>query len=336
MGMRKVTIISYDCPSCGASVKIDANASKATCEYCGNQFVIEQEKTQTSNVPPTNARYQPSRKVMIFIPIIVVAVLFTGIFMISLFSGVLMEIDGARKDNKYEQKIDKIDPFKDIEVVVEGKEPWAEITSITSNDPDVRGTKYTVDKDEGLSNGDVVTITVGDPSIGQEWTKTTYEYTISGLDTLVTDLTQIKEEDREMIFQVAKEELVKDWKDNLDYANYTPEDVKLDIQEGNMYLSLYKENKMNAFSEFNFVWATFTSTMEADGKTYTYYHCVDISNVYYSPDGKIHGDFNLMDGSNGFLFNNELDSTFMLAVHGFESELKMEADMEKDNFTLIK
>ena len=80
----------------------------------------------------------------------------------------------------------------------------------------------------------------------------------------------------------------------------------------------------------------FETTFESNGKTYTVYQFAEIENVYMMSDGSVHGDFNTMSASSGFIFSDDFDFEEFFAIWGFETVLKMESELENENFNLIK
>ncbi|MDO5157026.1 MAG: hypothetical protein Q4D51_13795 [Eubacteriales bacterium] len=343
MGITKVTIISYECPSCGASINIDPEQTKATCEYCGAQFAIEREQEAPKNEPPRNAGYNNTarnsnqelrKKAQIFIPIIVVSVLLVGVFFINVIGGIFVALaTRSSSTQRTEQKLVEVDPFKDIKVNIEGKEPWARVTSVTNNDTSLRGISYNLDKKTGLSNGDVITIQAEEMR-GYRWTNVSYEYTVSGLDTIVREMSQLSDADKDFLFQEAQKEIEKDWEDNLQNTDISKDGIKLNIQPYQIYINVNKNEDSVFLSSDNTVFPVFEITFEGNGKNYTYYQYADIDNVYLSSDGSLHGDFNTMGVMNGFEYFQDLEDDFV--IHGFDSVVKMESNMEKDDFKLIK
>lgn len=104
------------------------------------------------------------------------------------------------------EEAEVIDPFEYINITVSGTSPYGELDYSFDNAPDaIKENEYafSADKYYDLSNGDVVTFSL------DEWyaddyfisyygvipSKTTYEYTVEGLDEFVTVTSQIKDTD---------------------------------------------------------------------------------------------------------------------------------------------
>ena len=90
--------------------------------------------------------------------------------------------------------VTEYDVFEDLRIYVEGYSSKATIR-VDDSDVQVPGLSFSWDKDEGLSNGDVITFTVKETAgrdlddfipyaYGYKLTRTAYEYTVQGLETL--------------------------------------------------------------------------------------------------------------------------------------------------------
>lgn len=340
MGERKVTILSYDCPGCGAAIKIDPDQKMANCEYCGTQFTIERETTPPQNQGYTaNPNVGPSstirnNKVLKFLPLIIVGCIFMMAWVIPLVFGGIFALTGAFSDVRTEvAKIIEVDPFENIQVKVEGMEPWATISDVKT-DTSLR-VKYKVDQKSGLSNGDVVIIEAEEMA-GYQWTHSTYEYTVSGLDTIVLDVSQLSDEDQELIYREAKKEIESQWERNLDYLDASLEDFHVDVKPYKMYINVCKDPSELFFYDKNIVYPAFETTFRIDGKNYTVYQYGEVHNVYLSPDGAMHGNFDFLDSSHGYIYSDSMGIKKSFSIWGFESILQMESAMEDENYRLIK
>lgn len=95
------------------------------------------------------------------------------------------------------------DPFEKLAVNVTGTAPYGKLNMDSSGDL-LGGLRFEADKTEGLKNGDVVTITVSAGSNqdvqtycakqGYSLTRTSMEYTVSGVNSYVQTLEEIPEE----------------------------------------------------------------------------------------------------------------------------------------------
>lgn len=338
MEEKKVKIITYDCPGCGASLKIDAEQTTATCEYCGTHFAIESEKASSQNTEYSSNSQDTRRtlatKLGIIIPVAVIAVfLLFSVVMPMLFGG-LFSVVGLLNMSMTEEQVIEVDPFENINVQIEGMEPWAKIKDVTNNS-DIYGIKYNIDKQTRLSNGDVLTIEVEEMK-GYKWTRNSYEYKVSGLDSIVLDVEQLSDADKEMLLDEARKEIENNWKSNLMNSGLTMDDINLCIMPYKIYINSNKEEDDNYFSSNNIVYPAFEITFEGNGNTYTVYQFAAIENVYLSSDGAMHGDFNNMSAVSGYIYSCNLGFEESFAIWGFDSIVKMESDMEDENYNLIK
>lgn len=99
------------------------------------------------------------------------------------------------------KEAEAFDPFEGIEVEVTGNEPFGELNFNLDNCPDPIKEYYAISADKyyDLSNGDIVTLTVDewldDEFIIEEYgmvpSRRSMEYTVSGLGTLLTSVTQL-------------------------------------------------------------------------------------------------------------------------------------------------
>lgn len=96
---------------------------------------------------------------------------------------------------------DEIDPFSDMLVEVSGTEPFItlEYTDISGDPFLMENVKYEADKTNGLSNGDVVTITATASkralkAAKKQFTRTTMQYTVEGQPFYITPDTELTDE----------------------------------------------------------------------------------------------------------------------------------------------
>lgn len=96
---------------------------------------------------------------------------------------------------------DEIDPFSDMLVEVSGTEPFLtlEYTDISGDPFLMENVKYEADKTDGLSNGDVVTITATASKTALKaakkvFSRTTMQYTVEGQPFYITPDTELTDE----------------------------------------------------------------------------------------------------------------------------------------------
>lgn len=96
---------------------------------------------------------------------------------------------------------DEIDPFSDMLVAISGTEPFLtlEYTDISGDPFLMENVKYEADKTDGLSNGDVVTITATASKTALKaakkvFSRTTMQYTVEGQPFYITPDTELTDE----------------------------------------------------------------------------------------------------------------------------------------------
>ena len=104
----------------------------------------------------------------------------------------------------------KIDVFEEIQVAVDGAAPYATVEVYsTSGDPFVRSIHFSANPESGLSNGDTVTITANiskndAKKYGYRVSDTTMKYTIEDVPSYITDVSDLKKSDVEVLFAKIK------------------------------------------------------------------------------------------------------------------------------------
>jgi len=335
MGRRKVTIITHTCKGCGANLKINPEQKSAVCEYCGAQITIENEAMESAG-GKQGSKDRLADHSLFFILLILGFAIFVSIAIIILIVGsalVFRTKNLVGKQVAVKQEIEE-NPFKGVKVQIEGMEPWARVINVT-NGSGIHGARYTWEQQDGLSNGDVITITA-EPLSGYQWTVSTYDYIVSGLNSVVVDVAQLSEEDTEMLYQEAKQEIERHWDSNLSNTGVSKEDLHLEITPYNIYINVNRDGDNAYFYGNNMVYPAFEVTFEAEGKNYTVYQFAEIDNVYITPEGSLHGDFNSMNASKGYIYTGSYGMEDAFSIWGFETVIKMESEMEDENFTLIK
>lgn len=198
------------------------------------------------------------------------------------------------------EEIATFDPFEGVEVVFEGTAPNGSAT-VKNNSASKYASKVTfkLDKTSGLSNGDVVIVSVND---GNSQNPTQYfinlceavpsvtekEFTVSGLSAYVTSASQIPEENMETMKKQASDVIrayvAKNWSKEakMDSLNYA----------GNYFLS----SKTGSGSEQNAIFlvykaqATIFDEKKEINDSFEFYTFVRFSNMLLLPDGKFSMD----------------------------------------------
>lgn len=337
MNNKKMNMIAYRCPSCGANVKIEENQSKVVCEYCGTEFQTNKEEKKQQAAPEVKvnstvsntSRKRKSIKIIgcVIIPLVGFWILGFGIIFINSINSI-----GSPGKNTKEVEILEINPFDNIKVEITGKEPYASISKVSSGDGSYTEFKY--DKNQGLSNGDVIKITA-EPKNGYVYTQSEYEYTVSGLDVLVTDIDQLSDESRELLYNEAKKVVEKSWTESLSYSDFTAEKLNIEIVPDKIYLNVNKEPS-GYYSNDNMLMPSFETSFTCNGKSYTVYQYAVINNAYLDSNGNLHAEFQNIYSGGGFVWSDDYGINDSFGIDAYESELAMESSMEDDYYKLIK
>ena len=206
--------------------------------------------------------------------------------------------------------LDSVDLFEGVDVEFSGQAPYGS-ASVTGAQ---YGLTYSLDKDEGLSNGDKVTVTVSAPYSDEDLTDymrsyyhatfsdTTKTFTVSGLTKTVTAISEIDDESLTKM-KHETEDLIK-----ANVANN--ENATLKSTE---YLGMILLSPKNADSYYNdYLYYTVykvvvSITREVSGKqttgTLTYYTYGKFENLVIV-DGKISSDFSANDPYDSVYYDN--------------------------------
>lgn len=171
-------MIDLTCPKCSATLKVDADKTKAVCEYCGHQALIEQE----AEAKETATKKQKVRSIKTkFIVAAVVALL---ILLLAAFEQLSKP---------------QINPFDCIEVTFQGTDGEGEVVLETKSagEIDANYIDFVISKKNYLLQGETITVT----ATSDRYLLTEKEriYTVEGLDEYLTDLEGIPTEALEMI-----------------------------------------------------------------------------------------------------------------------------------------
>ncbi|MCR5272893.1 MAG: zinc ribbon domain-containing protein [Lachnospiraceae bacterium] len=157
------------------------------------------------------------------------------------------------------------DVFEDVEIEFSGVAPKGEL-NFTYNGSELRASDFSIDKTYGLSNGDVVTVTISDKNFdkyAEEYGKVpeavSKEYTVEGLDSYITKLSEVPEETLESLKAQAEDVfnagVASEWGENekLLSFEYLGEyllnpDYELYLDDNKLFL-VYKVQVEDTYSE---------------------------------------------------------------------------------------
>ena len=231
---------------------------------------------------------------------------------------------------------EEVDPFANIEINYTGTAPNGEASIINNSDEDYAyDLNYTVEPSEGLNNGDTITVSLSQAgteenreyylnNYGIIFTQTEKSYTVEGLGTYITSLSQIDENTlNEMIStgeDALRAEAAQDWDepislDSMTYlGSYLLSAKDEDTDRNNMLYLVYQVQSSGSFPD------------EGIQESFIYYYTIRFDNLIVTPDGTV--EINLTDyattnnsfvrelGNNRYRYHGyeDLDTTFRQCV----------------------
>lgn len=331
---------SYQCPNCGADMELSIDQKSIVCEYCGKklyfantnnandpnaqpQLMVQDEKRRLQQTLNSAAR---ARKIILVIYITIFVFVF-GCVAVSVIAG-FNSVSSSRRTASTTLK--EVNPFKGLQVEITGVAPYAKVQSVKGTA--VRNAQFKADKTEGLSNGDVITITVDD-MYGYSWTETSYQYTVSGLDTLVVSPSEIPQDDVETIQNFGADKIKKSWTKAIDLDE---SEYQLTITPCAMYMSV---SKQYSYRHNNYVMVEYQIDFVFGEATGTVYNYVSIPDAILSADGSFSLAYDDLSVEGDSLWLEEYGVTLnhgYIWVNGFDSVLEMESDMQDQDYQLVK
>ena len=193
---------------------------------------------------------------------------------------------GSKDEETTEQKKQEVDPFEKLNVTFEGVSPAGNI-KISSNSSSIG---YTPDKEKGLRNGDVVTITANVSALyaeDYELTATEKQYTVEGLPECAEKIEDIPQDTYDKMDKTFRDSYAAFLADPAQGVEGTINSMEL---LGN-YMLVKKD--MNNPENKNFARLLnrlyFVYKINADfartGENHEYYWCAYYDNVNQLPDG---------------------------------------------------
>lgn len=214
------------------------------------------------------------------------------------------------------------DPFKDIEVTFEGTAPVA-TADLDDNDVKYSFLQFSMDKSKDLKNGDVVTVSVvmdsdfEDKCIsnGVVIKNLEKQYTVEGLNTHVTQMSEIPEENLTSMKAQAEDALnayvSNNWKESITLGGYEYKGAYLMVLK-----DLNEEGGIWSTPEYNKFFLIYEVTVNTEEETFTYYYYAKFRNFLLTPDGTFS-----VDMSNYYACTDYYDNGFKRDGHkyaGFE------------------
>lgn len=187
--------------------------------------------------------------------------------------------------------VEEVDPFAELTITYDGIAPLAKARLDASGMDNTLS--YTIDKETGLSNGDVITVTAAPKSsmtmdeyiqkYGKVLTATEQTYTVEGLSSYVASLDDIPQDTLDKMNQT--------------YLDAYPAHIAdlgsvTDMELLGNYVLTAKSNA-SPYNQIYFVYkvtADFTA-MDAEDGVQEYYWCAYYENVMMMPDGTLSADY---------------------------------------------
>ena len=322
MEQANVKILSLICPSCGGGMELSADEEKATCPYCGHEFLIEKEDDAQKEYERQMAKARAEEDIKDLqrkrqnkrrlkgglIAICVIAV----ICLISVLApgSPIHELAFPRT----------ADPFTGISVKFSGMsgEGTAEIQILERNNTEYgESTRYEVTPETGLSNDDVVTVKAKAPA-GWRFEPSEKEFKVEGLTVWVTNTAQLSGDNLNSIHANTERLIQEDWDDIVSSSfaqdiTYTPYRMYLFVSDEEVW---YEENVLYDTYEVN--------VTRADGTVFTSYEACRYTDLKIPADGILTANYGSLQGFN---FGYTQGFSYAQSFSGWTDAAEMEADL---------
>lgn len=320
--MENNTYYSNECPYCGAPMNISTDQKTFACEYCGKKIIVSKQKNSTQ------IRLQrQNRRLALIITLVSVAVVAFSVVCFSIASTAVKN----EREKKQQALIKTADPFEGISVVLDDYAPYGTLKTI-KNTTKINSIEYNADKLINLSNGDVITIKA-EPKDGYTWTRDTYTYTVSGLDTVVTSEDQIPADDIPVLHEFCTGKIEEIWSDVK--RNNPEETIDYEIEPYKLYFNVRKES---SYSYDNTITnSTYKVNFTVNGISGTMYHIVSIPDTYIRADGTFKAGYERAVEQNGSVWLDEYGINVIELISGYKTVLEMESYMDNlDGYVFYK
>lgn len=322
---------TYQCPCCGASMEVSPDLKRLSCEYCGKKLTLFQNKA-TGQTELRKSNVQNARSL---VPLIIV---FIFLILIGSCVSCFTLIGGTAVDSQRSvSQIKQVDPFEKManNSSVTGYAPYGKFNADKLSNSEIRGIKYTVDKATDLKNGDIVTITA-EPLDGYTWTKSTTTITVEGLDTVITDESQISEADLNVLHDYCIKKAESDIRGTLGEEDFDSSDISLTIEPYNIYCLVSNDHNFYSVEPFT-IFAAYEVDYEILGASGTFYKYVRIPQAVIDADGSLKASYDKSSTTDGFLWVEDLGvKDHINYVDGYLTILEMESSMEQEGCKLYK
>lgn len=186
-------VINLTCPGCGAQMIMKPGGKEAVCEYCGHKMLVEDEQSKEQaayerkmGVLRANEEMKERQKRKAIKNKIITFLVIAAVIVISVLV--------------YTQSRPKVNPFDYIEVTFSGRsgKGQAEIQLKDGKDEvEMSDITFEFSKKEGLSEGEQITVKASSTTYGLVEKKR--KYTVEGLDTYLSDLSDLNDASVDLI-----------------------------------------------------------------------------------------------------------------------------------------
>lgn len=233
------------------------------------------------------------------------------------------------------KEVKEIDPFKDLEVTFSGTSPYASVYwEITSEDEIYDYISFDASKDDNLTDGETITITLDTydseeyflSEYGCKFSQTSKEYTCENVDCYVMNAEDITEDLLETMKKQTKATIA-------DYKSSVRSDVTIsNVEYAGYYFLVLKDTEDNYWETINKCYVIYSATVKSKGKEFkqsTVYFPVEYSELTTYADGTSNVDTSYISiqGKSG------LEYGWWDEVSGYKklSDLKKELITEQKN-----
>lgn len=311
-----------ECPYCGASMEVSSDMKSFHCDYCGKKVFVYKAK-DSNDLMVRRRRF--TAYIIVFAVIISIILFFAAGMVIN------TRIEELKSKKEAVQAEESVDPFENLKVVTEKFEPFGIISGISGTSR-VKGIEYIADKTDHLSNGDVITITAKAKK-GYKWTRDTFSYTVSGLDTIVTSDSMISDDDRQTLIDFGTQKLRDVWASI--QKEVSDRKVTYEIEPYKNYFGAIKE--LNFLGESGFIFLAYRVDFEVDGTQGFVYQLVEIPNTFIRPDGTLRASYDEASALyHGSVWMADFGIDEICLFEGFRSVLEMEAYLDNLDYIIYK
>ncbi len=202
-------------------------------------------------------------------------------------------------------KVKAYDPFKDLKVTFNGTAEDATVELEYTGKLGLGSYDFEVDKSYDIKEGDTITITLAvDENVfieqGIKFKKLTKEYKVEGLPKLLTDASQLNQDNMSKILEDVENEISEAYQGLDDHAVYT------DLKYEGAYVLSAKEGSSASGNRVYVIMSATVSSVEGEFDTQKLYLPVEVVNVYINGKGEISNDFYVtyIQGESGIEYND--------------------------------